>query len=52
VAGTYKHTNITDGILRMEFIIKTNRLVEPYGTRLDLNIFSPYVLKGGRYDEK
>lgn len=35
----------------MEFIIKTNRLVELYGTRLDLNRLSPYVQKGGRYDE-
>jgi len=36
----------------MEFIIKTNRLVKPYGTRLGLNSLPPYVLKGGRYDEK
>ncbi|EXG85592.1 hypothetical protein K413DRAFT_2382 [Clostridium sp. ASBs410] len=36
----------------MEFIIKTNRLVKPHGTRLDLNNLSPYVQKGGRFDEK
>jgi len=36
----------------MEFIIKTNKLVKPHGTRLDFNSLSPYVLKGGRYDEK
>jgi len=36
----------------MEFIIKTNRLIKPYGTRLDLNSLSLYVPKGGRYDEK
>ncbi len=36
----------------MEFIIKTNRLVKPYGTQLDLNSLSPYVLKGGIHDEK
>ncbi|CUX64196.1 hypothetical protein BN3590_02890 [Clostridium sp. C105KSO15] len=33
----------------MNFFIKTNRLVKPCVTRL-LNM--PYVLKGGRYDEK
>gem|GEM_PF-3363782 len=36
----------------MDFIIKTNRLVKPYGTRHDLNRLSPYVLKGGIQDEK
>ncbi len=36
----------------MEFIIKTNRLTKLYGTQLDSYSLSPYVLKGGRYDEK
>jgi len=36
----------------MEFIIKTNRIVKLYGIRLGLNSLLPYVLKGGRYDEK
>jgi hypothetical protein len=48
----HTHINITERILQMEFIIKTNRLEKPYGTRLDLYSLSPYVLKGGCYDEK